>query len=159
MKRVQSFKSVREEEVHALIQSISHSCSQAVNLSEMLLCMSNNIICREVFGKGSLMMESAIEVNIMILFRRQEIAEHSWSLYDDHGHEEEDFLDVLLKLQKDSSLGFFITKDHIKAILMNMFLGGTDTSASTLEWAMSKLMRYLESMKKAQDEVRGVVGS
>ncbi|XP_039146737.1 cytochrome P450 71A1-like [Dioscorea cayenensis subsp. rotundata] len=201
-KRVQSFKSVREEEVHILIQSIRHSCSQTVNLSDMFLCMSNNIICREVFGKRfsddgecnrSEHHDLVLEIMELIggfslgdffpslkywlnlftgwhgklernfkrmdeLFER-EIEEHSSSLYDDHGHEEEDFLDVLLKLQKDFSLGFSLTKDHIKAILMNMFLGGTDTSALTLEWAMTELMRNPTLMKKAQDEVRGVVGS
>ncbi|CAH1448778.1 unnamed protein product [Lactuca virosa] len=35
-----------------------------------------------------------------------------------------------------------------------MFSGGTDTSAMTIEWAMTKLMRNPNVMEKAQKEVR-----
>ncbi|XP_039145924.1 cytochrome P450 71A1-like [Dioscorea cayenensis subsp. rotundata] len=206
MKRVQSFRTVREEEVHVLIQSIrQYSCSQGpVNLSEMFLCMTNNIICRQVFGKrfsedgqcnrsklhdlvmetvelmggfsvgdffpclGCLSVITGFQGKIERNFKRMdeffegEIEEHCLSLMNDQGvhddQEQEDFLDVLLKSQKDSAnLSFSLTRDHIKAILMDMFLAGTDTSAATLEWAMTELMRCPSVMKKAQDEVQGVV--
>lgn len=39
-----------------------------------------------------------------------------------------------------------------------MFLGGVDTSALIVIWAMAELARKPTFMKKAQDEVRGVVG-
>jgi len=39
-----------------------------------------------------------------------------------------------------------------------MFAGGTDTTAVTAEWAMSELMRNPAIMKKAQEEVRKIVG-
>jgi len=39
-----------------------------------------------------------------------------------------------------------------------MFVGGTDTTATTLEWAVSELMKHPTIMKKAQEEVRRVVG-
>ncbi|KAJ0974870.1 hypothetical protein J5N97_016835 [Dioscorea zingiberensis] len=82
------------------------------------------------------------------LFDR-EIEEHCLSPTDHPGHKE-DFVDMLLKLQKNSvDLGFSLTREHIKTILMNMFLGGTDTSAATLEWAMSELMRHPKVMKKS----------
>ncbi|KAM0937035.1 putative costunolide synthase [Dioscorea sansibarensis] len=189
MKRVQYFRSVREDEVHVLIQSIRRSCSQApVNLSEMFLCMSNNIICRELFGKRfsddgecnrsehhdlvlewlsvSLVYKESLRGasrRINDLFER-EIEEHSLSLMNYQGRddkEEEDFVDVLLKSQKDSTnLGFALTRDQIKGVLLvKHVLGGTDTSAATLEWAMTELMRYPLTMKKAQDEVRSVVGN
>lgn len=40
-----------------------------------------------------------------------------------------------------------------------MFVGGTDTTATTLEWAVSELMKHFTIMKKAQEEVRRVVGN
>lgn len=38
-----------------------------------------------------------------------------------------------------------------------MFNAGTETTATTMEWAMAKLMKQYEVMKKVQ-EVRRVVG-
>ncbi|KAI3495599.1 hypothetical protein L1887_37944 [Cichorium endivia] len=49
---------------------------------------------------------------------------------------------------------FPITDDNIKAIFVNMFSGGTDTSAMTIEWAMTEMMRNPNVMEKAQNEVR-----
>jgi len=40
-----------------------------------------------------------------------------------------------------------------------MFLGGTDTTSTSLEWTMSELMRKPTIMKKVQEEVRRVVGN
>jgi cytochrome P450 len=42
--------------------------------------------------------------------------------------------------------------------LQNMFMGGTDTSSTVLEWLMAKLTKNPSSMKRAQEEVRRVVG-
>ncbi|XP_026407352.1 cytochrome P450 71A1-like [Papaver somniferum] len=40
-----------------------------------------------------------------------------------------------------------------------MFLGGTDTVATTIEWAMAELIKNSKVMQKAQDEVRRIVGN
>lgn len=39
-----------------------------------------------------------------------------------------------------------------------MFIGATDTTATTMEWAMAELVKNPSIMKKAQEEVRGVIG-
>jgi cytochrome P450 len=39
-----------------------------------------------------------------------------------------------------------------------MFVGGTDTSSTVLEWLMAELTKNPSSMKRAQEEVRRVVG-
>ncbi|KAF2292998.1 hypothetical protein GH714_034736 [Hevea brasiliensis] len=72
--------------------------------------------------------------------------------------ETEDIVDVLIGLMKDGSASFKITGDHLKAILMNVFVGGTDTSAVTITWAFSELLKNPKLMKKAQEEVRNAVG-
>lgn len=43
-------------------------------------------------------------------------------------------------------------------MFQDMFVGGSDTTSSTLEWAMAELMRSPRVMKKVQEEVRRVVG-
>ncbi|XP_026377938.1 cytochrome P450 71A1-like [Papaver somniferum] len=55
-KRVHSFKNVREEEVDTVIQKISSSCSSmeegevVINLSKVLLTLTNNIVSRCAIG-------------------------------------------------------------------------------------------------------------
>ncbi|XP_037436397.1 indole-2-monooxygenase-like [Triticum dicoccoides] len=65
---------------------------------------------------------------------------------------ESDFIDVLLSVQQEFH---GITRDHIKAILMDLFGAGTDTSSLVLEFAMAELMRKPDQlMVKLQAEVR-----
>ncbi|CAN0872293.1 Cytochrome P450 83B1 [Linum grandiflorum] len=65
---------------------------------------------------------------------------------------QEDILDVLLQIWKDRSFKVQLTFDNIKAILMNVFIGGTDTSAAAVVWAMTYLMKNPIKMRKAQEE-------
>ena len=39
-----------------------------------------------------------------------------------------------------------------------MFVGGTDTTAATMEWLMAELIKNPRIRKKAQEEIRRVVG-
>ncbi|XP_054806342.1 phenylacetaldehyde oxime monooxygenase CYP71AN24-like [Prosopis cineraria] len=73
--------------------------------------------------------------------------------------EEKDFVDILLQLKDSDMLEFEPTKDDLKAIITDMFLGGNDTTSTTLEWILSELRRHPKIMKKVQEEVRKVVGS
>ncbi|XP_020585151.1 LOW QUALITY PROTEIN: 5-epiaristolochene 1,3-dihydroxylase-like [Phalaenopsis equestris] len=72
--------------------------------------------------------------------------------------EEEDITDVLLRIQEDGSLQFPITDDHIKAIINDLLVGGTETTATAIEWAMSELIRNPSVMRRAQREVRHQFG-
>ncbi|CAI0419859.1 unnamed protein product [Linum tenue] len=60
--------------------------------------------------------------------------------------------------EKDQSFKFQLTLDHIKALLMNIFVGGSDTSAATVIWSMTYLMKNPVAMGKAQKEVRLAIG-
>ncbi|KMT01634.1 hypothetical protein BVRB_9g210960 isoform A [Beta vulgaris subsp. vulgaris] len=71
-------------------------------------------------------------------------------------NEGEDFVDVLLRVQKQENLEVPITDDNLKALVLDMFVAGTDTTSSTLEWTMTELARHPEVMKKAQEEVRSM---
>ncbi|XP_006358915.1 probable (S)-N-methylcoclaurine 3'-hydroxylase isozyme 2 [Solanum tuberosum] len=58
---------------------------------------------------------------------------------------QQDFLETLL------DNGF--TNDRIHQLLMELLSAGSDTSTSTIEWAMAELMKNVESMKKVQEEL------
>ncbi|KAJ4783185.1 cytochrome P450 family 71 polypeptide [Rhynchospora pubera] len=66
----------------------------------------------------------------------------------------EDLADALLKAKEQGDLEVPLTLDNIKAVMLDVFIAGTDTPLSTLEWAMSELMRHPTVMAKAQAEVR-----
>ncbi|VAI11652.1 unnamed protein product [Triticum turgidum subsp. durum] len=85
------------------------------------------------------------------------------SIIDEHqqnyrvcgGDKEEDMLDVLLRLQREGSLlRHPLSTDRIKTIMGDMFAGGSDTAATTLQWIMAELMRNPRLMHKAQEEIR-----
>ncbi|KAJ0969545.1 hypothetical protein J5N97_022422 [Dioscorea zingiberensis] len=75
---------------------------------------------------------------------------------DRSNQKDEDFVDVLLSLKKDPNLGTNLNNEHIKALLVDMFTAGTDTSYIVLEWGMAELIRNPNVMKKLQDEVKGI---
>ncbi|GER47546.1 cytochrome P450 [Striga asiatica] len=51
-----------------------------------------------------------------------------------------------------------LTRDNIKAIIMDVMFGGTETVASAIEWAMAELMRSPTDLKRVQQELADVVG-
>ncbi|KAI9116554.1 hypothetical protein K1719_012721 [Acacia pycnantha] len=68
----------------------------------------------------------------------------------------ENLLDVLLRIQEQKDLGFTLTHDHIKAVILDVFNAGSETSSTALEWAMAELIKNPSAMEKAQAEVRRV---
>ncbi|XVF49753.1 hypothetical protein PTKIN_Ptkin04bG0038900 [Pterospermum kingtungense] len=211
-KRVQSFKAVREEEIALIIDKIKESSlmSVPVDLSEMLVNLTNDVICRVAFGRkysgddeGDTNFREALEEFFFFLgnfnignfipwlawinlvngihskidrvakwfdkFLDKVIDEHiddrnksrtrgkrSGSSFENEDSNK-DFVDVLLEIQKDNNIaGFSLGRDGIKGLILDMFAGGTDTTYTVLEWAMSELLRHPEAMKQMQNEVRRI---
>ncbi|XP_021856512.2 cytochrome P450 76AD1-like [Spinacia oleracea] len=65
-----------------------------------------------------------------------------------------DVLDTLLKLVENNELSL----DDVKHLLVDLFIAGTDTTSSTLEWTMTEILRNPETNIKAQIEVDKVLG-
>ncbi|XP_020111902.1 cytochrome P450 71A1-like [Ananas comosus] len=101
-------------------------------------------------------MRARLEKNFIDLdrFYQRVIDEHLDTVQQQRGSSE-DFVHILLRMQKDENS---LTTDQIKAVLMDVFIGGSDTSSATVEWAMTELMRNPQTVKKAQEEVRSLVG-
>lgn len=73
-------------------------------------------------------------------------------------HEVEDLVDVMLRVQRDPSQDITLTTDHIKGVIMDVFVAGTDPASATLVWTITELIRNPSVMKKLQDDLREVVG-
>lgn len=73
--------------------------------------------------------------------------------------QQNDFLSKLISLKDDvDGKGGKLTDIEIKALLLNMFTAGTDTSSSTVEWAIAELIRHPKILAQAQQEIDSVVG-
>lgn len=208
LKRVQSFRFIREEEVALLMNSISESSSSAspVDLSEKMFALTGSITFRMAFGKrfrGSNFdnhrfeeLVHAVESLVggftaaecfpyvgWIIDRLngyhtklervfQELDTLFQQIIDDHlkpvettkqEHVKEDIIDVMLKIERDQAESHeseaWLTKNHMKAVLLNIFLGGVDTSAITVVWAVAELCKNPRLMKKAQAEIRNRIAN
>ncbi|XP_065635072.1 cytochrome P450 81E8 [Quercus suber] len=65
-------------------------------------------------------------------------------------------IDHLLSLQ--NSQPEYYTDQIIKGLILVFLIAGTDTSAVTLEWAMSNLLNHSEVLKKARVELDNQIG-
>ncbi|KAK9069204.1 hypothetical protein SSX86_013320 [Deinandra increscens subsp. villosa] len=68
-----------------------------------------------------------------------------------------DLLEILLELKDDSTMPS-INMTQLKALVVDIFLGGTDATSAMVEWAMTEILRNQKVMTKVQDELAEVVG-
>ncbi|XP_074268228.1 trimethyltridecatetraene synthase-like [Silene latifolia] len=69
-----------------------------------------------------------------------------------------DMVDVLLLLALDPTLEVKLERIGVKAFTQDIIAGGTESSAVTVEWAMSELLRKPEIIAKAIEELDRVIG-
>ncbi|KAK4488237.1 hypothetical protein RD792_003983 [Penstemon davidsonii] len=185
MKRVQSLWPIREEEFSNLCRWIISNEGSSINLTERVNLTTYEVITRASIGEKNeeqatfiSVLKEAIELASGLhicdvypstkLFRvisgmkqrikrlHKETDRILGNVINEHkvangSKTREDLLDVLIKFH-DAGL----TTDNIKAILMDMFGAGSETSATTIDWAMSEMLKNPQVLEKAQEEVRKV---
>ncbi|KAM3360307.1 hypothetical protein P3S68_020019 [Capsicum galapagoense] len=77
----------------------------------------------------------------------------------DHALGDEDLIDVLLRVKKDRSLEFSITNNNIKAIIIDMFGAGTETSSTATVWAMAEMMKNPSVFAKLKKKCEKPLGT
>ncbi|XP_078171910.1 desmethyl-deoxy-podophyllotoxin synthase-like [Carex rostrata] len=192
-RRVQSYKSIRKEEVCNLIKDI-FTCSshcEPVNLNKRLASLVNDIITRAIIGSkcknqdvflreldNVVNLASGFNLNDLFPssllvrlvstaakkaerctqarsgFLDEVIEQHREKKFAMGEGEVEDLLGVLLRLHDDDTPTNPLDMETVKAVILDLFGAGTETSSTTIEWAMSELLRNPTTMKKAQSEVR-----
>ncbi|CAH1446230.1 unnamed protein product [Lactuca virosa] len=103
-------------------------------------------------GKRSLNIRRRFDALIENIMR-----EHEEARKQDTG-EMNDLLNILLHISEDETMDKKLTRENIKAFILDVFGAGTDTSALTTEWALSELINHPNIMKKAVEEIDHVVG-
>ncbi|KAL3535294.1 hypothetical protein ACH5RR_003755 [Cinchona calisaya] len=199
LKRVQSFRQIREDETSNMIRQISKppTLLKPINLRVLIMSFTSNVICRIAFGKrydeegherkryDDLLLESQAMIagffvadylpslswidEVSGMTARLEKNFHELDLFYEELIEEHlnpnrpdtmknDLLDLLIQLKQEQSSIIGFSWEHIKAVLMDIFVAGTDTAAATIIWAMTALMWRPSAMKKVQAEIRDLVG-
>ncbi|KAI3455630.1 hypothetical protein Pfo_012293 [Paulownia fortunei] len=69
-----------------------------------------------------------------------------------------DMVDVLLELAEDPTLEVKLERHGVKAFTQDLLAGGTESSAVTVEWAISELLKKPEIFNKATEELDRVIG-
>ncbi|KAL0693025.1 hypothetical protein Bca4012_060205 [Brassica carinata] len=82
---------------------------------------------------------------------------HQRLVMDKGSRKGEDFLEVLLTIKEEDEKANFNMND-VKALLMDMVIGSTDTSLHVIEFTMAELLNKPDIMKRAQQELDEVVG-
>ncbi|XP_020208190.1 cytochrome P450 705A22 [Cajanus cajan] len=72
---------------------------------------------------------------------------------------ERDLMDILLDVYHDAHAEFKITRTHIKAFFLDLFIGGTETSAEAMQWAMAELLNHPEAFQRVRKEIELVTGN
>ncbi|CAL5016107.1 unnamed protein product [Urochloa decumbens] len=199
VKKVQSFRHAREEEVGRVMGEIGEAAAAgvAVDVGDLLSAFTNDLACRAVMGesfrsegRNKLFRELVADTspplggfNVEEFFpflarfgvlskvvrAKSERLRRRWDellepLIDAHERQYDaatesdpkgfvDFVDVLLSVREEYGL----TREQMKALLLDVFFAGIETSAAVLEYTIAELMRRPHLMKKLQAEVRSCV--
>ncbi|CDP17013.1 unnamed protein product [Coffea canephora] len=77
---------------------------------------------------------------------------------DEQNRVSKDMVDVLLDLAEDQTLEVKLERHGVKAFTLDLLVGGTESSAMTVEWAISELLKKPELFEKAIQELDRVIG-
>ncbi|KAG7577956.1 Cytochrome P450 superfamily [Arabidopsis thaliana x Arabidopsis arenosa] len=84
------------------------------------------------------------------------IVEHKDKLYEEH--QGMDMMDVLLAAYGDENAEYKITRNHIKSLFVEIFVGGTDSSVQTTQWTMAEIINNPDVLQRLREEMDSVVG-
>nr|XP_043627005.1 trimethyltridecatetraene synthase-like [Erigeron canadensis] len=69
-----------------------------------------------------------------------------------------DMVDLLLQLADDPGLDVKLERHGVKAFTQDLLAGGTESSAVTVEWAISEIFKKPDIFQKATEELDRVIG-
>ncbi|XP_054857082.1 cytochrome P450 2K6-like [Eublepharis macularius] len=78
-------------------------------------------------------------------------------------NDQRSFIDAFLTRQqeekKQNKINEFFHNENLTAVVNDLFGAGTETTSTTLRWALLLMMKYPEIQKKVQEEITKVIGS
>jgi flavanone 2-hydroxylase len=77
----------------------------------------------------------------------------------DTGGGTKDLLDILMDAAEDANAEVRLTRENIKAFVLDIFTAGSDTTATSVEWMLALLINHPACMDKLRAELDAVVGA
>ncbi|KAH6755743.1 hypothetical protein C2S53_010005 [Perilla frutescens var. hirtella] len=179
--KVQSFRPVREDEVARMVAKIASSPHPVVDLSAAAMGLTTTLICRIGFGRRyeeqgaerrrfeELLRE--LRQLTTTFFVSDYFPALSWvdkasglmkridCAFEKLDSFYQELIDDHLRRRRHGGVAGTEEEDHDDILRTNIFLGGTDSSAASIVWNMTALMKAPAMMKKVQEEIRNVVGN
>ncbi|KAL8490250.1 hypothetical protein ACS0TY_025962 [Phlomoides rotata] len=74
------------------------------------------------------------------------------------GEKKGNIVDTMITILESGEAGFEFDLRHVKGLLLDLLVAGSDTSAASIDWTLTELIRNPSVMKKLQKELESVVG-
>ncbi|PHT78006.1 Cytochrome 71D7 [Capsicum annuum] len=168
-KMVKSFSAIREDELSNVISSIRsmRDRNEFITIVKGVLSLIGGFDVADLFpswkllhnitGVKSRLMSAQKKVDVVMQQILNEHIENKAAGKKANGEfGDKDLIDVLLRVKENVELQFPVINDHIKAVLLDIFLAGTETSSATIIWALAEMIKNPNVLAKAQSEVRQV---
>ncbi|QHO24268.1 hypothetical protein HN873_039790 [Arachis hypogaea] len=144
---------VDSEEIRKMVKDIMENAGKFNNISDFIWLFKN----WDLHGKNKRVKEIRKRFDSMIerVIREHELAKKKMKEEGDTGGRVKDLLDILLDILEDNKKidEIQLTKENIKALILDIFVAGTDTSATNIEWALAELINNPHVMEKARKEI------
>ncbi|KAL0395593.1 UNVERIFIED_CONTAM: cytochrome [Sesamum calycinum] len=150
-RRINQFGGMRKVELELLVSSLKRAAEmrEIVDLSARVSGLIGDMNC--------LMGINCKMKNLSKTFDR-----FLEKIIDDHVKNKQekkqtkDFVDTMMEILESGKGEFQFDHRHVKAVLLDLLIAGMDTSASTIEWTLSELIRHPQVVKKLQKELETV---
>ncbi|CAI9784933.1 unnamed protein product [Fraxinus pennsylvanica] len=145
--RLQMLEDIRFDEVKAMIKRLYRisETKQAVDMKIMFFELIMIVMMRMIAGKRNWLKNVNCKGSA-----------NGGSNNLDKAGTNKTMIEVLLTLQEKEPE--YYTDGIIRSLVLVLLAGGTETSATTMEWALSLLLNNPEVLKKAQTEIDNLVG-
>ncbi|KAL2489948.1 Cytochrome [Forsythia ovata] len=159
-KNVRSYGSIRNDEANLVCKD----SGTFIKLRNEGIELAGGLVIADFFPSSKIVNTlSWSKIRLLIMRRKMDVIldnildEHKDSTSKHNGEfGNEDLVDVLLRMKESGELDLPINDANIKAIIYDIFSGGTETSSSTINWTMAELIKNPRVMAKAQAEVREI---
>ncbi|MED6113767.1 hypothetical protein PIB30_073897 [Stylosanthes scabra] len=149
------------EKIREMVKEVMELAGKLNNISDFIWLFKNwnlqgmNKRLKKVRERFDSMMERIIREHELVRKEKKEKGDNNG------GGKVRDLLDILLEIHEDNQIidEIQFTMENIKAFILELFISGTDTSATTIEWALAELINNPHVMKKARQEIDSVTAN